>query len=174
MKYADSQTAVSGKESSMELTHFDEAGRARMVDVSEKTETKRVAVASGKVKMNYETLLRVEKGQMEKGDVLGVARVAAIMGSKKTFDLIPMCHPIMINGCNVYFEIDKEDSSIIIKAEVKTTGKTGVEMEALTAVSIAALTIYDMCKAVDKKMIIEDIHLVEKSGGKSGDFSFDK
>lgn len=158
----------------MELNHFDESGRARMVDVSEKIETKRMAVAAGKVKMNYETLLRVEQGQLEKGDVLGVARVAGIMGSKKTSDLIPMCHPIMINGCNIYFEIDKEESSIKIKAEAKTTGKTGVEMEALTAVSIAALTIYDMCKAIDKKMVIEDIHLVSKSGGKSGEFFFEK
>lgn len=158
----------------MEMTHFDEAGRARMVDVSEKKETKRIAIASGKIRMSCETLLKVEKGQMEKGDVLGVARVAAIMGSKKTWELIPMCHPIMINGCNVYFEIDKEDSSIKIRAEAKTTGKTGVEMEALTAVSIGALTIYDMCKAVDKKMIIEDIHLVSKSGGKSGDFFFEE
>lgn len=158
----------------MEMTHFDEAGRARMVDVSEKKETKRIAIASGKIRMSCETLLKVEKGQMEKGDVLGVARVAAIMGSKKTWELIPMCHPIMINGCNVYFEIDKEDSSIKIRAEAKTTGKTGVEMEALTAVSIGTLTIYDMCKAVDKKMIIEDIHLVSKSGGKSGDFFFEE
>lgn len=158
----------------MEMTHFDEAGRARMVDVSEKKETKRIAIASGKIRMSCETLLKVEKGQMEKGDVLGVARVAAIMGSKKTWELIPMCHPIMINGCNVYFEIDKEDSSIKIRAEAKTTGKTGVEMEALTAVSIGTLTIYDMCKAIDKKMIIEDIHLVSKSGGKSGDFFFEE
>lgn len=157
-----------------ELTHFDKAGRARMVDVSEKNETKRIALAEGRIKMNGDTLKLVEEGRMEKGDVLGVARVAAIMSAKKTSHLIPMCHPLMITGCNVYFHINKEDEYIRIEAEVKTTGKTGVEMEALTAVSAAALTIYDMCKAVDKGMIIEEIHLIKKSGGKSGDWSYKK
>lgn len=155
-----------------ELTHFDEAGRARMVDVSEKSETKRIALAKGKIRMNEETLQLVENGKMEKGDVLGVARVAGIMACKKTSELIPMCHPLMITGCNIYFHFNKEEGFIAIEAEVKTTGKTGVEMEALTAVSVAALTIYDMCKAVDKAMVIEDIHLVKKSGGKSGDWFF--
>lgn len=157
-----------------ELTHFDKDGRARMVDVSSKSETNRSALAIGRIKMKRETILLVEQGKIEKGDVLGVARVAAIMASKKTSDLIPMCHPIMISGCNVYFSIDKENSYIDIEAEVKTTGKTGVEMEALSAVSVAALTIYDMCKAVDKRMIIEDIHLVKKSGGKSGDWFYEE
>lgn len=155
-----------------ELTHFDEAGRARMVDVSAKTETERVALAAGKVKMKKETMKLVAEGRMEKGDVLGVARVAAIMAAKKTSDLIPMCHPIMITGCNVCFHLNEDENTISIEAEVKNTGKTGVEIEALTAVSTAALTIYDMCKAVDKGMIIEDIHLVQKSGGKSGDWFY--
>lgn len=157
----------------MEFTHFDENGKARMVDVSDKDETKRTAVARGRILMNQETLDLVEKGQIGKGDVLGVAQVAGIMGAKKTSDLIPMCHPLMLTGCNLKFHIDKKDSCILIEAIVKTTGKTGVEMEALTAVTTAALTIYDMCKAVDKGMIIEDIHLAEKQGGKSGNWHFE-
>lgn len=155
-----------------ELTHFDEKGNARMVDVSEKNETKRVAFARGAIKVSKEIMSRVKEGSVKKGDVLGVARVAGIMGSKATSTLIPMCHPLMINGVNVDFEIDDENSEIVIYAEVKTTGKTGVEMEALTAVSTAALTIYDMCKAIDKSMVITEIHLVSKKGGKSGDFYF--
>lgn len=150
------------------FTHFNEEGKAVMVDVSQKSETKRVAIARGTVKMNPETLQLIEEGKMGKGDVLGVARVAGIMASKKTSDIIPMCHPIMITGCEVEFKIDREKSQIIIEAVTKTTGKTGVEMEALTMVSIAGLTIYDMCKAVDKKMIIGDIRLIKKTGGKSG------
>lgn len=150
------------------LTHFDEEGKVMMVDVSEKSETKRRAVARGIVKMNTQTLELIEQGKMGKGDVLGVARVAAIMAAKKTWDIIPMCHPIMITGCEVEFIIDREKSEIIIEAVAKTTGKTGVEMEALTMISTAGLTIYDMCKAVDKKMMIGDIHLVKKTGGKSG------
>lgn len=157
----------------MEFTHFDENGKARMVDVSDKDETKRTAVARGRILMNQETLDLVEKGQIGKGDVLGVAQVAGIMGAKKTSDLIPMCHPLMLTGCNLKFHIDKKDSCILIEAIVKTTGKTGVEMEALTAVTTAALTIYDMCKAVDKGMIIENIHLAEKQGGKSGNWHFE-
>jgi cyclic pyranopterin monophosphate synthase len=157
----------------MEFTHFDENGKARMVDVSDKGETKRTAVARGRILMNQETLELVEKGQIGKGDVLGVAQVAGIMGAKKTSDLIPMCHPLMLTGCNLKFHIDKKDSCILIEAIVKTTGKTGVEMEALTAVTTAALTIYDMCKAVDKGMIIEGIHLAEKQGGKSGNWHFE-
>ncbi|NEZ46863.1 cyclic pyranopterin monophosphate synthase MoaC [Clostridium niameyense] len=152
------------------LNHFDKEGKAIMVDVTNKNETTRIAVARGKVKMSKETLNLVIKGDIGKGDVLGVARVAAIMGGKKTSDLIPMCHPLMLTGSEINFSIDKENFCINIESTVKTTGKTGVEMEALTMVSVAALTIYDMCKAVDKKMVIGDIHLFSKTGGKSGTF----
>lgn len=151
-----------------ELTHFDKAGRSRMVDVSDKSETKRVAVARGRVYMRSETAEMIKKGKLEKGDVLGVARVGAIMAAKKTSDLIPMCHPLFLTGVDIYFTVG--DDKVDIEARVKTTGKTGVEMEALTAVSTAALTIYDMCKAVDKGMILGDIRLVKKTGGKSGVF----
>jgi len=154
------------------LSHIDENGKAKMVDVSNKNETNRVAVACGKVKMKKSTLQLIIDGNMEKGDVLAAARIAGIMGCKRTSDLIPMCHPLMINNCKIAFNIDEKENAILIEATAKITGKTGVEMEALTAVSIAALTIYDMCKAVDKAMIIEDIHLLKKSGGKSGDWSF--
>ena len=154
----------------MKLTHFDEEGRSRMVDVTDKSDTFRVAVASGKVYMKPETLKRILDKEIEKGDVFGVARVAAIMGLKKTSDLIPMCHPLNITGADVYFEPDIEKSCVEIKVSVKLTGKTGVEMEALTGVTIAALTIYDMCKAIDKEMVISDIMLLSKSGGKSGVF----
>ncbi|MGL5615995.1 MAG: cyclic pyranopterin monophosphate synthase MoaC [Sarcina sp.] len=156
------------------LTHFDDEGNARMVDVSSKIETKRIALARGAIKVSEEIMNRIKDGTVEKGDVLGVARIAGIMGSKATSNIIPMCHPLMINGANVDFELDEENSEIIIYGEVKTTGKTGVEMEALTAVSIAALTIYDMCKAIDKGMIIREVHLVSKKGGKSGDFYFNE
>ncbi|MGL4450128.1 MAG: cyclic pyranopterin monophosphate synthase MoaC [Sarcina sp.] len=156
-----------------ELTHFDENGNARMVDVSEKKETKRIALAKGAIKLSPKIIKRIKEGTVEKGDVLNVARIAGIMGAKATSILIPMCHPLMINGANVDFEIDDENNRIIIYGRVKITGKTGVEMEALTAVSIAALTIYDMCKAIDKSMVIENIHLVSKEGGKSGDFQFE-
>lgn len=154
----------------MDFTHFNENGKAKMVDVGEKDETKRVAIARGTIKMNRETLIKVKEGQMKKGDVIAVAQVAGIMGAKKTSDIIPMCHNILINGVDLSFEISEEESSIIIEAEAKTTGKTGVEMEALSAVSIAALTIYDMCKAIDKEMVIDNIRLVKKTGGKSGEF----
>lgn len=152
------------------LNHFDSEGKAIMVDVSHKEDTLRIAAARGKVKMKMETIELIESGKMGKGDVLGVARVAGIMAVKRTSELIPMCHPLFITGSEVSFNIDKERSCIHIEAVVRTTGKTGVEMEALTAVSIAALTIYDMCKAVDKVMVIEDIHLYKKEGGKSGIF----
>ncbi|GLC30836.1 cyclic pyranopterin monophosphate synthase MoaC [Clostridium omnivorum] len=152
------------------LNHFDSEGKAIMVDVSHKEDTLRIAAARGKVKMKMETIELIESGKMGKGDVLGVARVAGIMAVKRTSELIPMCHPLFITGSEVSFNIDKERSCIHIKAVVRTTGKTGVEMEALTAVSIAALTIYDMCKAVDKAMVIEDIYLYKKEGGKSGIF----
>jgi len=154
----------------MELSHIDEHGAARMVDVSAKAETVRVAVARGKISMAKETLQLITLGQMPKGDVLAVARVAGIMAAKKTSELIPMCHPLMITNCTVQFKIDEEQSTIEIEATAKTTGKTGVEMEALTAVSVTALTIYDMCKAVDKNMVIGQIRLISKSGGKSGEY----
>jgi cyclic pyranopterin monophosphate synthase len=153
------------------FSHFDQSGKAIMVDVSEKKETSRTAVACGRVKMKMETLKLVEEGRIGKGDVLGVARVAGIMAAKRTWELIPMCHPIMINGCNIEFLIDKIESAVIIEASIKVAGKTGVEMEALTAVSTAALTIYDMCKAVDKEMVIEDVRLISKIGGRSGHWS---
>ena len=154
------------------LNHFDEKGNAVMVDVSEKSETKRVAVAKGSIKVSKEIMNLIKTGNIKKGDVLGVSRVAGIMASKQTSNLIPMCHPLIINGANIDFELDEENSRVIIYGSVKTTGKTGVEMEALTAVSVAALTIYDMCKAVDKRMVIENIHLVSKTGGKNGEFHF--
>ena len=154
------------------FTHFDNSGNARMVDVSEKNKTERVAIAVSKIKVSKETLELIKEGKIGKGDVLGVARVAGIMASKQTSNLIPMCHPLMISSCNIDFEINDEENSIEIKATVKIVDKTGVEMEALTGVSIAALTIYDMCKAVDKRMVIGDIHLVKKLGGKSGEFNF--
>ncbi|EHQ87782.1 cyclic pyranopterin monophosphate synthase MoaC [Desulfosporosinus youngiae] len=153
----------------MELTHFDEEGRARMVDVSDKAETARVAVAQGKILMKPETLERIRSGQIAKGDVLAVAQVAGIMAAKQTSQLIPMCHPLAITGAKLSFKL-VEPGEIDIEASVKVHGKTGVEMEALTAVSIAALTIYDMCKAIDKTMTIQGIFLAEKLGGKSGHF----
>ena len=154
------------------LTHFDKSGNARMVDVSEKKETARVAVAVSKIRVSRETLELIEAGKIGKGDVLGVARVAGIMASKQTSNLIPMCHPLMITSCNVDFDINREESYIGITATVKIVDKTGVEMEAFTAAMVAALTIYDMCKAVDKRMVIEETHLLKKTGGKSGEFNF--
>ncbi|HHW07189.1 MAG TPA: cyclic pyranopterin monophosphate synthase MoaC [Clostridia bacterium] len=153
-----------------EFTHFNEEGRARMVDVSGKEVTARVAVARGEVRMKPATLALVKEGKMAKGDVLAVAQVAGIMGAKRTPDIIPMCHPLMLSAVDISFHINEEESKIEIEATVKNSGQTGVEMEALTAVSVAALTIYDMCKAVEKDMIIGDIYLVKKSGGKSGDY----
>lgn len=154
----------------MEFTHFDEAGNARMVDVSEKGETVRVAAAEGRISMSHDCFEKVLAGQMAKGDVLGVARIAGIMGAKKADELIPLCHKLNLTGLSVDFEPDIASDSILARCTVKTTGKTGVEMEALTGVQVALLTIYDMCKAVDKGMIMSDIHLVSKSGGKSGDW----
>lgn len=151
------------------LTHFDSRGRARMVDVSSKDITLRKAAARGRIIMQPETLKLIESGGMAKGDVLGVARVAGIMAAKETGRLIPMAHPINLTSVNVNFRLLRPDA-VEIEAVVRTTGKTGVEMEALTAVSVAALTIYDMCKAVDRAMVIDGIRLVEKSGGKSGVF----
>lgn len=154
------------------LTHFDESGNARMVDVSDKDKTKRVAIAVSKIKASKETLNLIEQGKIGKGDVLGVARVAGIMASKQTSNLIPMCHPLMISSCDIEFKINKDESCIDIKASVKIFDKTGVEMEALIAAMVSALTIYDMCKAVDKRMVIEATHLLKKTGGKSGEFNF--
>ncbi len=154
----------------MELTHFDAAGRAHMVNVTDKQDTDRVAVAAGRVVMAAETLSRIEAGLIGKGDVLAVAQVAGIMAAKKTWEIIPMCHPLLLTGVSISFAIDAKASAIDIQAEVKTTGKTGVEMEALTAVSAAALTIYDMCKAIDRGMCVENIRLLRKSGGRSGVF----
>jgi cyclic pyranopterin phosphate synthase len=152
------------------LTHLDETGRPRMVDVSEKGETVREATAYGEVRMRPETLALIQHGEVAKGDVFNVAQVAGIMGAKRTPDLIPLCHPLPITGVHMAFEPDEQRSMVRITATVKVTGKTGVEMEALTAVSVAALTIYDMCKAVDKDMEIGPIHLLHKVGGKSGEY----
>ncbi len=157
----------------MELTHINDQGRAKMVDVSEKKETARVAVASGSISMKRETLERIKEGSIAKGDVLSVAQVAGIMGAKKTPDIIPMCHPIMISGCDINFSLNFEDNKVEITSTAKTIGQTGIEMEAITAVTVACLTIYDMCKAIDREMIISDIKLMKKSGGKSGLFERD-
>ncbi len=156
-----------------DLTHFDEAGRARMVDVSAKDETARRAVAQGRVVFAPESYKTVRSGGVKKGDVASVAELAGIMGAKRTSDLIPLCHPLPITGVNLRIEPDDKAHAYVVTAEVKTAGKTGVEMEALTAVMTACLTIYDMAKAVDKSMVIEDVKLIEKSGGKSGDFKRD-
>ena len=153
-----------------ELTHFDADGRARMVDVTGKGETVREATARGSIRMMTSTLEMIEQGRVAKGDVLAVAQVAGIMAAKRTPDLIPMCHPLSITGVEMEFRLNREESSVEIVATVRLAGRTGVEMEALTAVSVAALTIYDMCKAVDRGMIIDKIRLVHKSGGKSGEF----
>jgi len=155
-----------------ELTHLNDNGYARMVDVSEKEESLREAVARGSVYMKSETLKAIVEGKIKKGDVLSVAQVGGIMGAKSTSDIIPMCHNVNIYGADIEFKIDFENSKLDIEAVVKTVGVTGVEMEALTAVSVAALTIYDMCKAIDKFIVISDIHLVHKRGGKSGEFNF--
>lgn len=154
----------------MELTHINEEGRAKMVDVSDKEDTSREAIAVGSIYMKRETLEKISEGEIKKGDVLSVAQIGGIMGAKSTPNVIPMCHPIMISGCDISFNLDYEKCKIDIRAVTKTVGKTGVEMEALTAVSIAALTIYDMCKSIDKEMTIMDIMLIKKSGGKSGVF----
>ncbi|MEM9708787.1 MAG: cyclic pyranopterin monophosphate synthase MoaC [Pseudomonadota bacterium] len=150
------------------LSHFDQKGDPQMVDISEKSETDRVAIAEAWVKMSPETLDLASKGEAKKGDVLGVARLAGIMGAKKTADLIPLCHPLSLAKVSLDLSIDHARPGIRIEATVKTTGRTGVEMEALTAVSVAALTIYDMLKSAEKGMVIEDIRLIFKEGGKSG------
>ena len=156
-----------------ELNHFDSKGNAIMVDVTEKKVTQRQAIARGKIFVNKETYDRILQGNMAKGDVLAVARVAGIMATKKTSELIPMCHPLMLTKSQIDFEFNEEEKSITAISLVKLAGQTGVEMEALTGVNVALLTIYDMCKAIDKNMVISDIHLVEKTGGKSGKFTFE-
>jgi cyclic pyranopterin monophosphate synthase len=152
------------------FTHFDAAGQAVMVDVSDKAETERQATARGRVVMKAETLALIQAGQMGKGDVLGVARLAGIMAAKRTPDLIPLCHPLALTKVTVDLTCLPEESAVEIEATAKLKGRTGVEMEALTAVSVAALTLYDMCKAVDKGMVIADIRLIAKDGGKSGPY----
>jgi cyclic pyranopterin monophosphate synthase len=153
-----------------EFTHFDAKGDAHMVDVSAKAETERVAVAGGRITMQKATLEKIMAGDMKKGDVLSVARLAGIMGAKRTPDLIPLCHPLNLTSVAVELTCDPDTSSIAITATTKITGRTGVEMEALTAVAVAALTVYDMCKAIDRGMRIGDIRLLHKSGGKSGTY----
>lgn len=153
-----------------ELTHIDAQGRARMVDVGAKSETEREAIARGEVRMSPATLELIRTGGAAKGDVLGVARIAGIMAAKKTGELIPLCHPLPVTSAEVDFQLDPDQAQVRIQAIVRTVGKTGVEMEALTAVNVAALTIYDMVKAVDKAMTIEHVRLVRKTGGKSGTY----
>lgn len=154
-----------------ELTHFNEQGRAKMVDVSGKSVTKRTAVVSGQVIMKPETLLRIRSGKIAKGDVLAVAQVAGVMAAKRTSDLIPMCHPLALTSVDINFDTDSHADRVLLEAVVSTNGVTGVEMEALTAAAVAGLTIYDMCKAIDKDMIISDIQLEKKTGGKSGEYN---
>jgi len=156
-----------------ELSHIDESGRARMVDVTAKDDTVREAVAKGSVRMKPETLALIQSGGVPKGDVLAVAQVAGVMAAKRTHELIPMCHPLLLSAIDVRLEPDEKESAVQITATVRTTGKTGVEMEALTAVAVAALTIYDMCKAVDRGMRIEGVRLARKSGGKSGEVALE-
>jgi cyclic pyranopterin phosphate synthase len=153
----------------MEFTHFNEYGKAKMVDVSEKNETKRVAIAKGSIKMSPETIKMIKDNKMKKGDVLSVAQIGGITGAKKTWDIIPMCHNIFLTGSDIKFTVLEDE--IEVEAKVSTVGKTGVEMEALTAVSTAMLTIYDMCKAVDKDMVIGNIRVMKKIGGKSGEYN---
>ena len=155
---------------SNEFTHFDEKGSARMVDVGAKDVTERSATAKGRITMAHETLALIRDGRAKKGDVLGVARLAGIMAAKKTPDLIPLCHPLALTSVDVELTLDEEASAVDIVATCKLKGRTGVEMEALTAVYVAALTVYDMCKAVDRTMIITDVRLTHKAGGKSGTF----
>ena len=156
-----------------EFTHFNDQGRAKMVDVGEKPVSVRTAVAAGRVLVNLETFEKIRNGGMKKGDVLTTAQIAGIMGAKRTPDVIPMCHPVAVSGIDMELSLDEERLSVEIRAEVRCDGKTGVEMEALTAVSIAALTVYDMCKAVQKDMVISDIRLLEKTGGVHGEFHRD-
>jgi cyclic pyranopterin monophosphate synthase len=152
------------------LTHFDESGQAHMVNVGDKASTHRIAIATGKISMLPATFKMIEAGNHKKGDVLGIARIAGIQASKKTADLIPLCHPLALSHVSLEFQINERGNSITCQVRAETTGPTGVEMEALTAVQVALLTIYDMCKAVDRGMVMSDIKLLEKSGGKSGEW----
>ena len=154
-----------------DFTHFNEQGRAKMVDVGEKPISRRTAVAAGRVLVNDTTFALIQSGGMKKGDVLTVAQIAGVMGAKRTPDIIPMCHPIAMDGINLELSLDTERKSVEIRATVRCDGRTGVEMEALTAVATAALTVYDMCKAVQKDMVIADIRLVSKTGGVHGDYN---
>jgi cyclic pyranopterin monophosphate synthase len=165
---ANPRDTASEQNAQPKLTHFDDSGRARMVDVGDKASTHRVAIATGRISMQPETASVIREGRAAKGDVLAVAQVAAIMAAKKTHDIIPMCHPLLLTKIEVNFNLD--NAGVDITAQVETRGQTGVEMEALTAVSAAALTIYDMVKAVDRGMVIESIQLQHKSGGKSGEW----
>ena len=153
-----------------DFTHFNDQGRAKMVDVGEKPVTRRTAVAAGRVLVNDYTFSLIKSGGMKKGDVLTVAQIAGVMGAKRTSDIIPMCHPILMDGINIELSLDEARKSVEIQATVSCDGRTGVEMEALTAVSTAALTVYDMCKAVQKDMVITDVRLVSKTGGVHGDY----
>jgi cyclic pyranopterin phosphate synthase len=156
-----------------ELTHFNQSGEAHMVDVGGKDVTDRVAVAAGSISMLPDTFKLIEQGGHKKGDVLGIARIAGIMASKKTSDLVPLCHPLALTKVTVEFELDSDNTTVHCQARVGTSGQTGVEMEALTAVQVALLTIYDMCKAVDRGMVMNNIRLLEKAGGKSGHWTRD-
>ena len=153
-----------------QLTHFNASGQAHMVDVAAKADTHRIAVAAGSIRMLPATLALIQTGSAKKGDVLGIARIAAIMAAKKTSDLVPLCHPLALTRVNVEFDVDAAASTVHCKAQVETVGKTGVEMEALMSVQIALLTIYDMCKAVDRGMVMTNICVTEKQGGKSGEW----
>lgn len=154
-----------------DFSHFDSSGRAHMVDITAKEDTARRATAAGRVLVNAETFRLIETGGMKKGDVLGTAQIGGIMGAKRTPDIIPMCHPVLLRGVEVQFQLNERDLAVEITATAACTGATGVEMEALTAVTVAALTIYDMCKAVQKDMVIDRVRLLRKSGGKSGDYT---
>jgi len=156
------------------LTHFDASGQAHMVNVGDKPNTHRVAIATGKITMLPETYQMVEAGTHKKGDVLGIARIAGIQASKRTSDLIPLCHPLALTHVSLEFQTNPQESSVTCQVRAETTGPTGVEMEALTAVQVALLTIYDMCKAVDRGMVMGDVRLLEKSGGKSGEWKSEK
>jgi cyclic pyranopterin monophosphate synthase len=153
-----------------ELTHFNAQGHAHMVDISDKAHSKRVAIAEGRIHMQAATLQTILQGNAKKGDVLGIARIAAIQASKKTSDLIPLCHPLSLSRVEVSFVVDEAEHSVVCRVQCETTGQTGVEMEALTAVQVGLLTIYDMCKAIDRGMTMDGIRLLEKHGGKSGDW----
>jgi cyclic pyranopterin monophosphate synthase len=156
-----------------ELTHFNAQGHAHMVDISDKAHSKRVAIAEGRIIMQAATLQTILQGNAKKGDVLGIARIAAIQASKKTSDLIPLCHPLSLSRVEVSFVVDEAEHSVVCRVQCETTGQTGVEMEALTAVQVGLLTIYDMCKAIDRGMTMDGIRLLEKHGGKSGDWVAD-